>query len=291
MVKKEIENDIIDVNTNWIFIRTKLLSHSYVIGLIYLKPNQDLHDILDDLQLILDKCENLYANTPIILGGDFNARLGEYGGDLPAEALIGSNLLPKRCSQDKVTSTHGLALLNYMSSNELFLLNGRMQEDDEDKLIFYGPQGASVIDLVWTNYKGSQMITTLQVGDDSHGSDHFLIRVKTTTNIAHSHPRFTRIQSTYKLNWKPELAYNFTDSLYHSHRLHTSFEDSDVDHLASNLLTAIHEAADSAGLSTHIKTRTGTRATKKPWEDQELKMLRARLTKQQKICRQSGFTQ
>lgn len=76
-----------------------------MLGLIDLKPNLELESTLDSLQVVLDKLENLYADITIILGGDFNARLGDLDREISPGTFRDTIRLLSRNSQDTNQST------------------------------------------------------------------------------------------------------------------------------------------------------------------------------------------
>lgn len=183
LIKEELTTNIIDINKHWIISQAKHQLHNIILGLLYFKTGLELEETLDQLQIIIDRCVHTHPGTPIVLGSDLNSRLGNEDGGFPPETLNRTNLLIARSSQDLVINKQGLDILNFMTDNGFFLLNGRTPEDNEGKITFVGPRGTSVIDLVWTNYEGARNIKTLQVEDDSCGSDHLPMKVELSLNF------------------------------------------------------------------------------------------------------------
>lgn len=64
-----------------------------------------------------------------------------------------------------------------------------------------------------------------------------------------------------------------------------------MDTLALDLNEAIYEAAQASGLIINVKINANKRSGYKPWEDNELRTLRANSSKHQKLCRKKGFSQ
>lgn len=146
LIKEDLEHIIIEKNSCYIFIKTKIPPYEIILGLIYFKPDFEMDYTLDKVQLVLDKCENFYPNTLVFLGGDFNVRLGVHDGILPPEALKDTILSPSRSSRYQIYTSRSVNS-NYMSNNDFILLNGRSVGDSIGKMTYCGPNGASVIDL------------------------------------------------------------------------------------------------------------------------------------------------
>lgn len=212
---------------------------------------------------MLKKCINS-ENIPIILEGDFNARLGEHDGGLPYDCLKDTTLLPTRKSQDTQITSRGLALLNFISGYDFILLNGRTPDDSRGNMTHFGPNGASVVDLIWTNHNAAKFISSLHVGENSYRSDHFPIQVMLKSTCQNIHTKTAPTQPpTRKLIWKAEHAQKFVENLFDSSRLDITYLDSSIDTLASNLHMAIHEVAYSTGLKITVKHGIGQRTSKK----------------------------
>lgn len=68
---------IIDVSEWWIFISVLVESVRVIVGTVYFKPSLYLTVALELLQLVLTEIMEKFENALIIIGGDFNARVGE----------------------------------------------------------------------------------------------------------------------------------------------------------------------------------------------------------------------
>lgn len=76
----------------------------------------------------------------IVIGGDFNARIGEKGGNNEE----GWNL--RRLSKNKLINERGKMLIDLVGEIGGYLLNGTTKGDEEGEFTFVGVRGCSVSD-------------------------------------------------------------------------------------------------------------------------------------------------
>ncbi|KAL1448365.1 hypothetical protein WDU94_009855 [Cyamophila willieti] len=117
----------------------------------------------------------------LILGGDFNGRIGPYQSD-EVEIFEGTMLSNERKSLDGTTNRRGIILAENMESHGLYVLNGRSNGDPVGNITFVNTNGKSVVDQVWTNVTNLPNIVDFYVQGPEccTGSDHFPVQVKTT---------------------------------------------------------------------------------------------------------------
>jgi hypothetical protein len=70
----------------------------------------------------------------MLMGGDFNGRIGERGA-INWKKERGNG---KRKSKDKVENAEGKRLIEWIEENGWVVLNGNKQGDDEEKWIYIG---------------------------------------------------------------------------------------------------------------------------------------------------------
>lgn len=80
----------------------------------------------------------------LIIGGDFNAKIGEEG----MLCCEDERREEPRRSKDKVKNAEGSKLLEMIEENGWEILNGNTEGDEEGELTFIGGKGNSVIDYV-----------------------------------------------------------------------------------------------------------------------------------------------
>lgn len=99
----------------------------------------------------------------IVIGGDFNIRIGEEGG----KDIEGWEM--KRKSKDKTVGNKGRELINLVGNIGGTILNGPMRGDEEE-FTYIGPRG-SVIDYVIVNEYCMDIMKFFRIGervDSSH---------------------------------------------------------------------------------------------------------------------------
>lgn len=85
----------------------------------------------------------------LLIGGDFNARIGKEGGII--NTTDGS--VYKRNSKDTVINAEGERLIKFVEDNGWTILNGNMTGDEEGQWTYIGPNRESVIDYGVVNEK------------------------------------------------------------------------------------------------------------------------------------------
>ena len=104
----------------------------------------------------------------VIVGGDFNARIGDKGGRVGREEEEEEK---KGKSKDKKVNREGRKLLEATGEIEWAILNGNMKGDEEGEYTYTGGRGESVIDYVITGEEERGEIECMKV-EDRVESDH-----------------------------------------------------------------------------------------------------------------------
>ena len=164
------------MSAHWIFVKVNVKQFVIIIGTVYLKPSYDMSTALDLLQIVLDDIADNFENVPVLLGGDFNGRLGSLC-NLEPELFTDTNLNSERNSLDETFNNRGILLLNFMSRNGFILLNGRSKGDESGLFTYIGGSGSSTIDFAWVNLKYIELIDDFTVITAPLASDHFPISV------------------------------------------------------------------------------------------------------------------
>ena len=123
----------------------------------------------------LKELENMSIETEskLIIGGDFNIRIGELGVCLREEGdQVG------RCSKDKVISNEGKYFIDLIEEKGWSIMNGCMTGDPEGEFTYVGARGHSVIDYAITNDRMWDEIQSFTIGERVE-SDHMPIILET----------------------------------------------------------------------------------------------------------------
>lgn len=231
-----------------------------ILGNIYVKPLIDFSPFLEKLQSLLDKIESAYGNDLIIIGGDFNSRVGS-GDSLHPDLLDDSILFPDARSSDVYICPRGKMLIDFMASNEFILLNGRTPGDRPANWTYLSHLGTSVIDLVFVKASHIDLIADLKVDSSIPFSDHFPVSLllrdpySPPSCLANTPPtpRNTLINSyaAPTPKWKPSDPYvvlAFKQSFSANFNNSFSLTQNSPDQLNYQIQNAIFNAASQSGL-------------------------------------------
>lgn len=97
----------------------------------------------------------------LIIGGDFNIRIGELG-KIRGMTVNGDEI--KRQSKDKTISNEGRDFVRTIEGRGWFILNGAIEGDWQGEYTFEGARGDSVIDYVIVNDQAYDLMTRMCVG-------------------------------------------------------------------------------------------------------------------------------
>lgn len=145
-IHKKILSEILFQSSEHMFCKVSINSKDIIIGSVYLQPL--LHsNTFDKLEEIINNLENQFPDTHILVGGDFNTRIGLLN-IAEEDEIEGTKLWDSRHSKDTKLDPYALELLDIMNEQSFLVLNGRSVSDREGEFTFVGPNGTSVIDLV-----------------------------------------------------------------------------------------------------------------------------------------------
>uniref|UniRef100_A0A146LXR6 Putative RNA-directed DNA polymerase from transposon BS n=1 Tax=Lygus hesperus TaxID=30085 RepID=A0A146LXR6_LYGHE len=272
-------SEVIHVNDKWIFLKLSSGAGDMIIGNIYLKSGISPL-ILEELGNILEVVASVECYPSLILGGDWNVRVGNLnsvsGEELP------SHLEPGRLSLDPVVSSGARDMVDLLESYGLMLLNGRTRSDSPGGFTFCSSNGRSTIDLVWGGLP--DCVQDLEVATDwVSGSDHFPIIVKLWGHA----PGPPRVKTV--LRWKPELAQAYFDRLKYSDRVALVGSCLDIEVLSENMFQAIKETSEALGMRIDIIENSNLKFPK--WHDKECVSARKDLVNFQKFCKSVNYVE
>lgn len=87
---------------------------------------------------MLKKELEVYEYENIIVGGDFNIRIGGMGGDEEEEGI-------ERRSKDKTIGNGGKRFIRTIKEEGFYFINGRTNGDCEGEYTYIGARGSTVI--------------------------------------------------------------------------------------------------------------------------------------------------
>ena len=103
----------------------------------------------------------------IVVGGDFNARIGEEEGWTEEEVVGGwkeDRLQGRRKARDKVVNREGEEMLEEIKHGGFYVLNGSVEGDEEGDFTYIGPRGRTTLDYVLVNEHGKQTVERMEIG-------------------------------------------------------------------------------------------------------------------------------
>jgi hypothetical protein len=141
----------------------------------------------------------MYPDTPVIIGGDFNSRVGCLG-ELNKHLFENSLLIGTRRSSDSIIDSHGKKLIEIMDEANYVLLNGRSNGDYPGKHTFANANGKSTIDLVFINSKASHYFSDLKVLPNAD-TTHLVIQSQFDNSKNLQATQNQNKNPNYKLRW------------------------------------------------------------------------------------------
>ncbi len=115
----------------------------------------DPHDFLNTLTSQIYMYQN---NGLFFIGGDFNGRCGQND-----DFIAGVDTVPGRHVVDFQENSHGDLLLEFMTTVNCIMLNGRNDSEEINGFTYYGPHGQSVVDYVMISHDRLDMFSGLKV--------------------------------------------------------------------------------------------------------------------------------
>ena len=110
----------------------------------------------------------------ILIGGDFNCRIGEGEERIVIEAEEEESEVRK--TKDLVLNSEGRAMVLWLNETGTHVLNGNVQGDKQGEYTYVGPQGNSVIDFVIVNEEARGKVESMFIGEQID-SDHLSLKV------------------------------------------------------------------------------------------------------------------
>ena len=260
----------------------------FVIGVIYFNPSHNLSVILNLFQLSLNDILERYPTDVIIIGGDFNCRIG--GGDvLPSELFDGTNLHTERLSNDIFTDGRGESLLEFMIEMGFVNLNGRTMSDYPANVTFCSSRGKSAVDLIWMFHTGLNLVKDLHVDLDMFYSDHFPLILSIVLPITEEKNNPNQLTNlTKKIKFIVEKSLDYKQAMLTSDRIMIDFLNTDVNIQNDNLISAMTKVVEELNF---FKKGDLYRDISAPWFDAECARSKNETKLALKKCRKSNFSE
>ncbi|XP_020289886.1 uncharacterized protein LOC109857707, partial [Pseudomyrmex gracilis] len=150
---------------NIIHMRTKEVNENLNIIIMYNNGNSG-KEVGETITKVMKESEK----ERLIVGGDFNIRIGNLGGD-EGEGGV------ERKSKDKMIGNGGRKFIDSMIENGLNVLNGRTNGDWDGEFTYVGARGSTVIDYVFVNELIVDKVTEFKV-EERVDSDHMPVCMK-----------------------------------------------------------------------------------------------------------------
>lgn len=165
----------------WIINKFEIEATNIIVGNFYVKPDADFDFFLAKFQNILDEIEVSHEDDFVVLGGDFNARVGSDKALLP-EIFENTNCAMHADNSDTFINSRGRPLMEFMSRNGYVLLNGRVCGDSPANWTFLNDKGTCVIDLIFVKSTHLLNVLNLKVDLVMPLSDHFPVYLSLVIN-------------------------------------------------------------------------------------------------------------
>lgn len=277
----------VEIDTHWIIVRLKLNLVSYVIGCFYLKPNLEHNIVVGLVEEIISEICHKFDSDVVIMGGDFNARIGNLN-NVECNYLLEEQLMyGRRLSEDKVVDQRGQYLVEAMENSGFVVLNGRTQQDYPGCFTHFSKRGNSVIDLVWIKVSNIHIIDGFYVCDKIHVSDHLPCAVQ-LKSPAVSRPKSVSTVKKELIKWDESKSISYKNIMLCSNRHEVEVAQFGIDDLALNFQQAILEVTKFLDMHV-VRVEDGTVGIS--WFDRECKEAKKMLRKKYRELKKGKFVQ
>lgn len=280
---------VLDVSPWWIICQFFCQSVNFVLCLVYFKPSLELNMALEMFQLAISEVLESHRGVPIIICGDFNARVGSLGESF-SEIIGFSDLHEHHASLDIVRNGRGVNLLDFMNINSFILLNGRTCSDHPAHFTYCSMGGKSAIDLFWCSAGDISIVSDLRVLDDCLcPSAHFPVQMHLyyTEKINCVNPGVDS-ESGVVFKWYPSGRVSYSSAMALMPEVSLVHLNSQESFL--NLTSAIRSVACDVGMVGR-RGRPGGGRGAQPWFNYDLRSRKKAASKLLKVCRSHDFTE
>ena len=307
-------------NMIWIKIRKEYLNtdRNLFVGGIYNSPINSTYTKARDEDLFLEiqnRMLTVAQNEFVIVGGDFNARVGNMQDhieeseeekellNLP-DIYTMSQFKKLRCNQDQHKNSFGEKLIDMATSTNLKILNGRTLGDLEGRYTYVGYNGLSTVDYVLgsenlflRNHIHSFEVEQLTLLSDHRPtcltlqySAHKETEKEGKEPLLTSHKRYKYFITNYaqfKTILQRKMNKKFTESLIQQlQNVNTHNDSIELDNIIQKINAQYLSSANTSHLmhKTNCNNKKGTKRTKqKTWYTKDSKTLKRKLNQVRKM--------
>lgn len=148
-----------------------------IIIAVYFHLDLDINGQLSDMQTLINDLNNTHHHYLLIIGGDFNARVGNLGSS-DEDLTYGTPLHYCRTLHDHIINHRGKILSEGLESLGFTLINGLSRSDLPNQMTFTNKNGSSVVDLIWVNSSSLHLVKDMRVDELITNSDHFPVTIE-----------------------------------------------------------------------------------------------------------------
>jgi len=211
-----------------------------------------------------------------IVGGDFNARTGEKGGEVRGE---GEEEEGRRKSRDKKVNAEGRVLLERIEELGWVIWNGGINGDEEGEWTYTGGRGESVIDYVLGEIETKEYVEKMEIGDQVDSDHHpVVIWIKDGKRAGYgSRKGGGRKRGTRRIAWSEEGKGKWVEEMQKG----VSEEDREVEEEWENMKKRIRNVLEEGDVES-----VGNRG--KGWWDEECKREKLKVRRELRRWREGG---
>lgn len=289
LVRKSVsEMEIVAMSKRWIFCKTEICGISVIIGSVYLKPDDNVNEVLDLLDNCIADVMFKYEDSMFIIGGDFNAWVAEHN-SWTDELFVDSHLHAERRSLHKKDNARGLKLIEILESHNMLLINGRVGDDYPGKMTYVARGGASVVDLVWVDIAHSHLVANLKVDYTVALSDHFPVTLTIYNPLSINLPTVSNVRTSV-LSWSASKARDFYVAMEMAPNVLIDVESCTVEELYENFCSAVRNCATELCLTRVVYNGQARPARFKKWFDAECQCSQLQLNELSKALVESEYS-
>jgi hypothetical protein len=287
LIKNVWKTELIAENDYFIVFSIGRGSFKLFLGFVYLSPDLVCMG-LEELKYFFELHEVIINSAPVIIMGDFNARIGKSNQTFDSNLFEFTKLFACRESRDQIENSSGKKLVKLMEENLFHVVNGRSLSDSGGEYTFVNANGSSAIDLAWVNLEALDYVTDMEVQDFILTSDHLPLSIKTNILKVSENLNYNNRSDHKRIKWNKEKEIEFQNDMTFSDRLEVSVADNELlSHYYLNLLDAIKESAERLNMIT--KNSCSIKFKNKPWFDIECNALKQIMHKQYRLAKRKRF--
>lgn len=273
----------VEVYPDFLCAKLKCGLFYYIIVNVYISPSSPFEPFLNLLDELLTKFVTSDPDAIIIIGGDFNARVGtsnSFDFDLQSPYFERKRTTLDHCVNDR---SNDLTLT--LENHGFILLNGRSLSDSPANFTFVAKQGRSIVDLIWCSFSDLSKMHDLFVADWPTRSDHLPVVLELDAPLAEPLTN-ERDSPPPRLRWDNNRAFLFVEMMRWSPEI--AYVSGDVDDLNDSLINTITNVALKLGLARKPALNSFSNSNKH-WFDNECKFAKKEIKRTLITAKKSNF--